>query len=196
MTETERIYKEVERLLEPITKRLERDKDDPWEQDVFASELLHRLLSFMDNMKKEQLKKCMYANDTYIQEDRKALCEGCTEEECEFNNNKDNEFEQAICKEAHRRYRDIPSTGQFGTGDYEPAEYQDEERELFTEGARWGADYQKNKIIEKAVNARIEHHYSKSSSDTKGRVIFCEDSLSNFKTDTRVRILVIGEDGD
>ena len=58
------------------------------------------------------------------------------------------ELEKAAMKEAHKRYRDCPPLN-IG-GDYEFAEYHGEERELFVEGAQWGANWQKNQTINKA----------------------------------------------
>lgn len=58
------------------------------------------------------------------------------------------DLEEAAMKEAHKRYRDCPPLN-IG-GDYEFAEYHGEERELFVEGAQWGANWQKEQLIDKA----------------------------------------------
>lgn len=51
------------------------------------------------------------------------------------------EFPDAAEKESWKRYRNIPSCGQFGTGDYEPAEDNEADRRIFIEGAKFGAGW-------------------------------------------------------
>ena len=51
------------------------------------------------------------------------------------------EFPDVAEKEARKRYRSIPSCGQFGTGDYEPAEDNEADRRIFIEGAMFGAGW-------------------------------------------------------
>jgi hypothetical protein len=55
MTDKEQIKAEVEKELSPISKRLKRDSKDPWEKDVFASQILNRLLSFINSMQEESV---------------------------------------------------------------------------------------------------------------------------------------------
>ena len=77
------------------------------------------------------------------------------------------DLKKAAIKEAHKRYRDCPPLN-IG-GDYEFAECHEEERELFVEGALWGANWQKDKLLAKACEWLKENIYN--------RVYKCNDGL-------------------
>lgn len=66
------------------------------------------------------------------------------------------ELEEGIQKESNKRYPDISACGTFGTGDYEPEESLQEERDLFEEGARFGAEFQKHLIMKDAISTIIQ----------------------------------------
>jgi hypothetical protein len=82
MTDKEKIRAEIERRKKLHEKSLTNPIHEGFGlQKVIESKIseLTYLLSFIDSMQKEH-KECMYSKDNYTDEDRKALCDGCTEE--------------------------------------------------------------------------------------------------------------------
>ena len=62
--------------------------------------------------------------------------------------------------------------------------------EMFKAGAEW----QKGKMLKDAVDATIAHYYSRGDGSATGRVIFCADNLKDFKTQDKVKLIIVKED--
>ena len=90
MTDKEKIRKEVERLYNQSLADEKRQADRGLEcaanVSYGKSKACKELLSFIDSLQEEP-KKCIFSEDSYTNEDRKVLCDGC-DEECKLKTNK------------------------------------------------------------------------------------------------------------
>lgn len=140
-----------------------------------AMEEYHQFI--IHECKKEPVseKKCMFTKDSFTNEDRKVLCDGC-EEECKYAQKEEpvsEELEEAAEKYA---YELCPSIGVANT----------EAEQSFKAGAKW----QKEQLMAKAVEGgcfSYKNGFVHISCDV-------DEHLTDIKFGDKVKVIVIKED--
>jgi hypothetical protein len=124
------------------------------------SKVCKELLSFTDSIQKEP-KECMYSKDNYTDEDRKVLCDGCTEK-CRYsklNTMLDDALSKETKKSWNKRLGEEPVNEDL---EEELSAYVNSEKYLNNIGtsgllliARHFADWQKQQMMAKAVDGHV-----------------------------------------
>ena len=129
------------------------------------SKTLTKLREFLDtatpeelDAKYRELEYLLVPKDNETEQFVKDVVIDAMVEECEENN--------AANIASYKYYPDSPSTGQFGTGDYQPEEDNSMDREVFVKGFKEGIAWERERLMKELRNSTIEEGYM--ARDEKG----------------------------
>lgn len=152
-------------------------------------------LSQLQRVAKKDPKYCIYTKDSYTDEERKVLCDGC-EEDCEYNQKKEtDELTHSVTKISDQ---EMPVSVDLENAAFDYAEackYKGGEKLLCVEHFKAGSQWKEQQMMVKAIDGDITFDYYGDDDKTYGCIAHDSFRLEDFglKDRDKVKIIVIKE---